>query len=317
MTHYNVFDQAEREIKSQDNVFGQFLLEKGLYDLIEITENNIYELADLVGGHVKINAYCPKCKESRVFSSEAIYFYQEDEGEIAKYSLEDEIISNQKFLNNPRPHFADQPEAPWQWNNWLTEYAVRLMVFRFFCAMDETHRMDFVVLVEGNIMKKIGQYPSFADLSYPELKDYKKVMSEKDAKELRRALGLYSSGIGIGSFVYLRRITERIIHKAGQMAIEDNAITEEQYNQAHVDERIKMLSGYLPKSLSSNKVFYGIVSKGIHELSEEECLEYFPVMHSFILMVLRQWEKIRKDKEEEAALEASLNRIATKVKNKK
>ena len=48
MTHYNVFDQAEREIKSQDNVFGQFLLEKGLYDLIEITENNIYELADLV-----------------------------------------------------------------------------------------------------------------------------------------------------------------------------------------------------------------------------------------------------------------------------
>ena len=99
MTHYNVFDQAEREIKSQDNVFGQFLLEKGLYDLIEITENNIYEFADLVGGHVKINAYCPKCKESRVFSCEVIYIYQEDEGRIEKYSLKDKIVMNQKYLN--------------------------------------------------------------------------------------------------------------------------------------------------------------------------------------------------------------------------
>ena len=317
MSHYNVFEQANREIKSQDNVFGQFLLEKGLYDTIEITEDNIYELADLVGGHVKINAYCPKCKENRVFSCEAISFYQEDEDEIERYSLEDEIISNQKFLNNPKPHFSNQPEEPWQWNNWRTEYAVRIMVFRFFCAMDETHRMDFVVLVDENTMKKIGQYPSFADLSFPELKNYKKVMSEDDIKELKRAIGLYSSGIGIGSFVYLRRIVERIIEQASQMAITDNSITAEQYKQAHVDERIKMLSGYLPKSLSNNTVFYGIVSKGIHELGEEECLEYFPIMQSFIMMVLRQWEKIRKDKEEETVLTASLNKIATKVNNKK
>ena len=35
--HYNIFDQASREIKSKDNVFGNFLVEKGLYDEIEIT----------------------------------------------------------------------------------------------------------------------------------------------------------------------------------------------------------------------------------------------------------------------------------------
>ena len=59
-------------------------------------------------------------------------------------------------------------------------------------------------------MKKIGQYPSVADLSFPELKDYRKVMSKDDDKELKRAIGLHASGIGIGSFVYLRRIFERI-----------------------------------------------------------------------------------------------------------
>ena len=67
----NVFsEQLSRKIKSIDNVFGDFLVNKGLYDEIEITKDNIYELADLIGGHVKIDIYCPKCRESRVFSCE-------------------------------------------------------------------------------------------------------------------------------------------------------------------------------------------------------------------------------------------------------
>lgn len=47
----NVFyERSSREIKSMDNVFGDFLVNKGLYDEIEITKDNIFELADLVGG---------------------------------------------------------------------------------------------------------------------------------------------------------------------------------------------------------------------------------------------------------------------------
>ena len=45
----NVFsEQLSRKIKSIDNVFGDFLVNKGLYDEIEITKDNIYELADLI-----------------------------------------------------------------------------------------------------------------------------------------------------------------------------------------------------------------------------------------------------------------------------
>ena len=75
-----------------------------------------------------------------------------------------------------------------------------------------------------------------------------------------------------------------------------------------------MLSDYLPQLLVNNETFYGIVSKGIHELSEEECIEYFPVLKSFIMMILRQWEKMRKDEEEERKLSAALGNIAAKVK---
>ncbi len=310
---HNIFDQNERVVKSTDNVFGNFLVEKGLYDTIEITSNNIYELADLVGGRVKINSYCPKCKEKRVFACEPISMFQREEGKVEEYSLEEQIVSNQKWLNAPMPHFADAPEEPWQWNSLVTAKDVRVMVFRFFCAMDESHRIDFIVLTEGNTMKKIGQYPSVADLSFPELKDYRKVMSKDDDKELKRAIGLHASGIGIGSFVYLRRIFERIIDKVGKKAIEEGKISADDYAKAHVDERIKMLSEYLPKSLSNNPVFYGIVSKGIHELSEEECIEYFPVLRSFIMMVFKQWERMREDEEEEKSLSSSLNKIATKI----
>lgn len=313
-TTRNVFnEQLSREIKSIDNVFGDFLVNKGLYDEIEITRDNIFELADLVGGHVKIDIYCPKCGESRVFSCEMIpyFWYDGHDKEIKGGSLENEIVSYQQIQNVRE---SRNLEETWTWFNDSLEKDTRLMVFKFFCAMDNTHHLDYIVLTYGNKMKKIGQYPSVADLSLPKLKEYRKVMAKEDEKELKRAIGLFASGIGVGSFVYLRRIFERIILNASQKAIEEGKIKEEEFGKAHVDEKIKMLAEYLPKSLVNNPVFYGIISKGIHELSEEDCLEFFPVMQSFIMMILRQWEKIRRDEEEEKKLAASLSNIAAKVK---
>lgn len=315
----NIFyEQNSREIKSKDNVFGEFLANKGLYDEIEITEENIYELADLVGGHVKLDIYCTECGENRIFSCEKImyYWYDEHNQEIYTKSIEDEIVSWQQIqtLNNTPSPSNGHAEEPWTWSNQSIKDDTRIMVFKFVCAMDDKHHLDYIVLTHENKMKKVGQYPSVADLTFPELKEYRKVMSKEDERELKRAIGLYASGIGIGSFVYLRRIFERIIMSASDTAIQKGQVKAEDFNRAHVDEKIKMLVDYLPRSLVNNTVFYGIVSKGIHELSEEECLEYFPILKGFIMMTLRQWEKIRKDEEEEKNLANSLNSIASKVK---
>ena len=250
-THSNIFDSThQREIKTTDNVFGKFLTNEGLYDEIEITEDNIFELADLIGGHVKLDVYCPKCKENRVFSGECIpyYWYDDHEQEIYGKPLEDEITSWQYLHNMPQPNGGGENQ-PWTWTNKSIEDDTRLMVFKFVCTMDDTHHLDYIVLTYGNKMKKIGQYPSVADLSFPELKEYRKVMSKDDEKELKRAIGLYASGIGIGSYVYLRRIFERIIVTASHKAISDGKIKAEDFGVARVNEKIKMLSDYLPKSL--------------------------------------------------------------------
>lgn len=313
----NVFtEQAKREIKSRDNLFGDFLVNKGLYDEIEITKDNIGELADLIGGHVKIDIYCPECGESRVFSCERIpyFWFDESREEISCRPLEEEIVSWQQMQSLRGTPGINGSERPWTWSNNSLEDDTRLMVFKFVCAMDGTHHLDYIVLTCGNKMKKIGQYPSVADLTFPELKEYRKVISKDDEKELKRAVGLFASGIGVGSFVYLRRIFERILLTASKHAIGEGKFNEEEFEKARVEEKIKMLADYLPKSLVSNSVFYGIVSKGIHELSENDCLEFFPVLQSFIMMILRQWEKIRKDAEEERKLAASLNNIASRVK---
>ena len=315
----NIFvEEAKRKRKrnSQDNTFGKFLSNQGLYDKIFISKENIFDLIDLVGGHVKVDIYCPECGESRVFSCKAIRFYWFDDHdeEIKSYLLEDKIISWQQLQDKSRSEASDDSEENWKWINPSLEIDTRLIVFNFVCAMDPTHHLDYTVLINGNTMKKIGQYPSVADLSFPELKDYRKVMSKEDEKELKRAVGLFAAGIGVGSFVYLRRIFERIIVSASERAITEGKLKKENVETAPISNKIKLLSEYLPELLVNSPVFYGIVSKGIHELSEEDCLEFFPIMKSFIVMILRQWEKKRRDEEENQQLEASLNSIATRIK---
>jgi hypothetical protein len=177
--------------------------------------------------------------------------------------------------------------------------------------MNEGHHLDYVVIVDNKSMRKIGQYPSVADLTFPELDVYEKVLAKEDRKEFGRAIGLYASGIGAGSYVYLRRIFERLLMQAKVNA--GDAIDADAFNHAHVDEKIAMLSAHLPTALTSNPTLYGILSKGIHELSEKECIAYFPVVKECIYMILNQWEDMRKKEEQEKAISAALSQIATNI----
>lgn len=69
-----------------------------------------------------------------------------------------------------------------------------------------------------------------------------------------------------------------------------------------MDEKISLLKNHLPDFLVENKSLYSILSKGIHELSEQGCLGAFPIVKLGIEMILDEKirEKERKAKEEEA-----------------
>ena len=107
---------------------------------------------------------------------------------------------------------------------------------------------------------------------------------------------------------------ERLIYKTQKKAINDGTVNQEEMERLRVVDRIKELKGYLPDMFTNNSTIYGIVSKGIHELSEEECLQYFPILRDSIFMILEKWEEERKRIETEKRLAVSLSKISSETK---
>ena len=72
-----------------------------------------------------------------------------------------------------------------------------------------------------------------------------------------------------------------------------------------MDEKIEVLRDYLPNTLVEIKHIYGILSKGIHELSEEECLMYFGAVKMGIEIILDdKLEQKRKEQKRHDVLTA-------------
>lgn len=295
-----------------DNIFAAFLQTAGLYDSKEICEDNITDLIELLKGNVKISVYCKECKQERVFTMKPIEYYfetgPEGDEEISCASLGKTIESLQNMIFSTKKSSVEE----WKWINRQIADTTRLMKLEYICSMNEEHHLDYIVLATDNSMMKIGQYPSIADMTFPELDDYKHVISKEDRKELGTAIGLYASGVGAGSYVYLRRILERLVYQAKEAAAD--TIDSEMFEQARVAEKIKMLEGYLPDILVKNTTIYGILSKGIHELSEEECRKYFPVVKECIYQILGMWESERRKQVDEVALNKALSAISSSIK---
>ena len=314
---HNIFDSIPFNIVSgKDNVFANFLQTTGLYDSIKINEDNIQDLIRLLDGKVRISAYCKGCKEERVFTVKPYIHFEDDVAGCYSQKLSEEVLRLQKSYileNTPSPGGSvKEQNTVWKWKNRQIEEVSRILVFQFVCSMNEEHHLDFIVLTTDNSMMKIGQYPSVADMTFQELDAYRYVISKEDRKELGTAIGLFASGVGAGSYVYLRRILERLVYQAKETAAD--AIDNEMFEKARVAEKIKMLEGYLPNILVKNTTIYGILSKGIHELSEEECRKYFPVVKECIYQILGMWESLRKRQADEAALNKALNAITTSIK---
>ena len=134
---------------------------------------------------------------------------------------------------------------------------------------------------ENSTIMKVGQYPSVADIHIGLVKQYDKVLEKPILKEFTKAIGLAANGVGIGSFVYLRRIFEGLVIDA--------------YNEA----------------LQNGKVD---AEKEEDELSEDECLAYFDCMRQSIELILdERLEQLAKKKKQEE-VKKSINSIASKIK---
>lgn len=162
--------------------------------------------------------------------------------------------------------------------------------------------LKFFLYKTDEFIVKVGQYFSLADLQYAEIgRKYNKVLPEQDLIDLKKSIGLMAHGAGAGSLVYVRRIFENIIWRTYESHQTDIGISDKEFKNRRMDEKIDLLKNYLPSQLIEMKAIYGILSKGVHELSENECLAYFPALKLSIILILDQRieEEIKRKKDVE------------------
>lgn len=239
-----------------------FFIKVPLYEIFNVDESNWETIVDIEYFERTIDTYCVECQKHSTFKEHITkYRYRQDK---SNFNLEN-ATSN------------------------------RIFAVPFYCTRNTDHEIYFSFRVYNSTIQKIGQHPSIADLSRAEIGKYSKILGEK-YKEFSKAVGLISHGIGIGSFVYLRRIFENLIEEAHQEAIKIDSWDEENYNRSRMDEKIALLKDYLPDFLLKNRMIYSILSKGIHQLSEDECLKYFDTVKLGIELILdEKLEKLNRE----------------------
>ena len=250
---------------SQPNAFPsvqELCLNVPLFESFHIVDSATEEFYDLVKFNGHIDCHCLECGQPSVF------------------------------------HIAELND--WPWGRGDHRPLVRnnhLFKFAFNCSRNESHRLIFYFRLHNRNFMKIGQYPTIADLSTIEVQKYRKVLGEELYKEFTRAIGLVSHGVGIGAFVYLRRIFEHLIEEAHQKNATTKGWDEDAYKKSRMDDKIELLKASLPDFLVRNRKLYSILSKGIHELDESICLSAFPVTRAGIEMILD--ERLREIEKEQ------------------
>ena len=243
-----------------------FLFEYSLYQEVQISDADNLDFLD---SSEDIDYYNPELNEITTFKHKKTHYY-------------DLHVENRTLIygrNNP-----DKYNLFFQYGGYCS--------FIMECARREIRIIfTFYLNKKKSTLQKIGQYPSVASFQeHNFLKDFKDIILEEDARTLSKANGLFAHGIGAGALVYLRRVFERIIFQTWYQNKEACGITEEDFKRKRMDEKIETLSNYLPQMILQNKAIYGVLSKGIHELEEEECMTIFPrLCKSF----LQFWKKSR------------------------
>ncbi|NIY76091.1 hypothetical protein HED22_10580 [Thalassospira sp. HF15] len=259
----NKEEKTAREVNK--NLFPEFCFTHPLYEKIRLGKDNPLQALEFYQWNGKFDSFCPCCDR------ETVYFVEH-----SAYSYTCEVRSD--------------------------IFEKKYFAIDFKCSRDHSHVVKVFILHDGEFLTKVGQLPSLADLHSGDLSKYRSVLDKGSSTEFYKANGLAAHGVGVGAFVYLRRVLERMVSVRAENAISNGDITREAYEGKRFAEKIKSLKGHLPDLLVENTKIYSVLSKGVHDLEEQECLEIFPAIRSLMLFIL---EEDLQNREKESKLEAA------------
>ncbi|MDE7291423.1 MAG: hypothetical protein K2N58_05185 [Treponemataceae bacterium] len=265
------------------NWIEQFISEEPPYKVFKINSNQLYEICDLQ--NFSIEQYCDICRKPRTFKSidnsfkEILNEYQFRGREFFKYNFEE-----------------------------FVEYDERCIILDFQCQHDCGEHHYFAIKIRNLTIQKIGQYPTFAKEEVSKNLIKYKSLIPKYYPELTKAVSAYSQNMGVPAFVYLRRILE---HLVDAKAMSHGIKTEQKFVDKLKD--VEKSEKVIPTEFEEIKnQLYTVLSKGIHEYEEEECIEMFSAV-KFIIESILDAELIKKEheqkvKEAKAIIQKKLNK---------
>lgn len=220
---------------------------------ITIDKGDINYLFPDVHKVIKVELYCPVCKEKRVFKC--------DDSHNTGYYL------NRLGSDRERGIFQEKNE---------------LLIYNFSCEFNHKFKMIFETLGNGELIK-VGQYPWPRYFSQKINDDIFKILDDNERTYYMLSIKSQDNNLNIASFVYLRRVFESLIAKAIKKSSTD-------FTGKKVKEQIKQLvkEGLLNEILNNTgyNVLYTLLSDGIHNLTEEQCKEQFDLLKSAIEIIL-------------------------------
>lgn len=238
---------------------------KGLYETVYEGNQRRHCVLEIKNDASSYRAYCVQCETMSVFEAESQNIVQITAPVVGHYEIPKDDI---RFYGD-------------------IDFGKRLH-----CAMCGMFMTVYFKVIDNKIVK-VGSYPSIADLDRGRLFSECNIPKSRIPKELAAAIGLKAHGVYIGAYAYLRRVFETLIEEARKKAEQAGTLVEN-FKNLHVKEKIKALSDYLPEYMVENRKAYGILSKGIHELSEEDCKAGYDILYNLIVMILEDQEERRK-----------------------
>ncbi|MEE9378071.1 MAG: hypothetical protein V3V33_08550 [Candidatus Lokiarchaeia archaeon] len=183
-------------------------------------------------------------------------------------------------------------------------------ILRYVCASCKKFERFFILRVGKNLKQilKIGQYPP-RDITIS--KDLEKIMGVF-SEYYKKGLICEFQGYGIGANAYFRRIVEGIIDdllvqipdlmSGEERALYENAL-EESRKAKNTQEKIALVKDLLPPILMPErynplKTLHEVLSKGIHNLTDEECLENAQIIKDTLIFLINSILKRKKEQQE-------------------
>lgn len=242
-----------------------------------------------------LNCFCTQCNQNLSFSA---------------YNSEKEFLRQLQDSNISIIEMHNGSEY-----SKTNSFFAKILSFQFFIrsfkcpnVKDNSHDITFIFKIINQKLYKIGQYPSYNNLNTFDLKKIRK-FKPYIYPELNKAMGLFSHGIGVGSYVYLRRILEKHIVNPkfeDKIQLEKNP---NDYENHYFKDKVKYLGSDVSDFLVENTKLYGFISKGIHELEETECIEFFPLVYNTVVMILEEEIEIEERKKKKIEIQKQLNKL--------